>query len=160
MYKRQVLYRSAALVVVLALLVPVNVFLRSPQSRTDDAIAVTQAVRELSSPGDGLLFLPARRRVWAAAAPHEFHRLRDLALDESPVASHTLYGTELSGDRIHAHMTRARRIVAVGDAKGQPLDRTDQEIAKRTTLKSAFQVCATKDVKGASITLYARPGHC
>ncbi|MFB1048465.1 glycosyltransferase family 39 protein [Streptomyces chrestomyceticus] len=158
--RRRVLYRSAALVVVLALLVPVNVFLRSPQSRTDDAIAVTQAVRELSSPGDGLLFLPARRRVWAAAAPHEFHRLRDLALDESPVASHTLYGTELSGDRIHAHMTRARRIVAVGDAKGQPLDRTDQEIAKRTTLKSAFQVCATKDVKGASITLYARPGHC
>lgn len=158
--RRRVLYRSAALVVVLALLVPVNVFLRSPQSRTDDAIAVTQAVRELSSPGDGLLFLPARRRVWAAAAPHEFHRLRDLALDESPVASHTLYGTELSGDRVHGHMMRARRIVAVGDAKGQPLDRTDQEIAKRTTLESAFQVCATRDVKGASITLYARPGHC
>ncbi|WP_150237669.1 glycosyltransferase family 39 protein [Streptomyces albofaciens] len=158
--RRRLLYRSMALAVVPALLVPVNVFLRSPQSRTDDAVAVTRAVEELSSPGDGLLFLPSRRRVWAAADPHEFHRLRDLALDRSPVASHTLYGTELSGDRVHAHMMQARRIVAVGDAKGQPLDETDQEIAKRTTLRTAFQACATRELKGARVTLYARPGHC
>ncbi|WP_234442906.1 hypothetical protein [Streptomyces peucetius] len=121
---------------------------------------MTRAVEELSSPGDGLLFLPSRRRVWAAADPHEFHRLRDLALDRSPVASHTLYGTELTGDRIQEHMMQTRRIVAVGDAKGQPLDDTEQEIAKRTVLRAAFQVCATRELTGAQVTLYARPGYC
>ncbi|MEU2790193.1 glycosyltransferase family 39 protein [Streptomyces sp. NPDC007100] len=158
--RRRLLFRSTALALAVTLLVPVNVFLRSPQSRTDDAIAVTGAVKELSSPGDGLLFQPARRRVWAAAAPHEFLRLSDLALDQSPVASHTLYGTELSGDRIHARMLAARRIVAVGDAKGQPADQTDQEIAKRATLSASFQVCKTLNTRGAQVTLYARPGHC
>ncbi|MGX1595442.1 glycosyltransferase family 39 protein, partial [Enterococcus faecalis] len=84
---------TMAVVLVLAALLPVDVHLRSPDSRVDDVTAVAQAVREVARPGDGLLFMPARRRVWAAVEPHQFRGLTDLALAKGPVASHTLYGT-------------------------------------------------------------------
>ncbi|MFJ9851242.1 glycosyltransferase family 39 protein [Streptomyces sp. NPDC101150] len=152
--------RAAALVLVAAALLPVDVHLRSPDSRVDDATAVARAVRELAAPGDGLLFLPARRRIWMAPHPHDFRGLTDLALARSPVASHTLYGTERSGDAITGRMLAARRIVVAGDPPGQPVDLSDQEIAKRITLRDAFEVCASTEVRGARTTLYARPGRC
>ncbi|MFF0625837.1 hypothetical protein [Streptomyces sp. NPDC004296] len=152
------LRRLAAVGLVLVALLPVDVHLRSPDSRVDDVTAVAQAVRQLSEPGDGLLFTPSRRRIWRATRPHDFRGLHDLALDESPVASHTLYGTERSGDEIRDRMLASRRIVVAGDPAGQPADSSDQEIAKRATLRSAFAVCRSTEVRGARVTLYVRVG--
>ncbi|MEU9113875.1 glycosyltransferase family 39 protein [Streptomyces sp. NPDC048483] len=154
------LRRAAVPVLLAAALLPVDVHLRSPDSRVDDATAVAEAVQEMAVPGDGLLFLPARRRIWRAAHPRGFRGLTDLALAKSPVASHTLYGTERSGDRIRDRMLDTRRIVVAGDPDGQPADLNDQEIAKRTTLRDAFEVCTGTEVRGARITLYGRPGVC
>ncbi|GAB7032908.1 hypothetical protein AB0G35_06500 [Streptomyces sp. NPDC021749] len=154
------LRRTAAVALVLAALLPIDVHLRSPDSRVDDVTAVAQAVREVAEPGDGLLFMPARRRIWTATRPHDFRGLTDLALAESPLASHTLYGTERSGDAIRARMLASRRIVVAGDPDGQPTDDNDQEIAKRATLRDAFEVCSTTEVRGARITVYGRPGAC
>ncbi|UKY50817.1 glycosyltransferase family 39 protein [Streptomyces inhibens] len=148
----------AVVALVLATLLPVDVHLRSPDSRVDDATAIAQAVRQLSGPGDGLLFTPSRRRIWMAPRPHDFRGLRDLALAKSPSVSHTLYGTELSGDEIRGRILASRRIVVAGDPAGQPADNSDQEIAKRATLRSAFVVCDTMEVRGARMTLYARVG--
>ncbi|MFI1205677.1 hypothetical protein ACH4VR_40720 [Streptomyces sp. NPDC020883] len=156
----------AAVTLVLAALLPVDVHLRSPDSRVDDVTAVAQAVRQISEPGDGLLFAPSRRRIWSATRPHDFRGLHDLALDRSPVASHSLYGTEVSGDEIRRRMLASRRIVVAGDPAGQPLDADDRELTKRTTLRSAFVACRSTEVRGAQITLYARvggpggSGHC
>ncbi|KUL33913.1 hypothetical protein ADL22_31745 [Streptomyces sp. NRRL F-4489] len=147
-----------AVVALLAALLPVDIHLRSPDSRVDDVTAVARAVRQLSEPGDGLLFAPSRRRIWAATRPQDFRGLRDLALARGPVASRTLYGTELSGDEIRARMLASRRIVVAGDPAGQPLDTNDQELAKRATLRSAFTPCETRTVRGARITVYARVG--
>ncbi|MFI0907173.1 glycosyltransferase family 39 protein [Streptomyces sioyaensis] len=151
---------TSAVVLVLALLLPVDGHLRSPDSRVDDVTAVAHAVRALSEPGDGLLFMPARRRIWRATLPHDFRGLHDLALAKSPSASHTLYGTERSGDAIRARMLAARRIVVAGDPDGAPADDNDQEIAKRVTLHDAFTICRSTVVRGARITLYGRPGAC
>ncbi|MEW1753328.1 glycosyltransferase family 39 protein [Streptomyces angustmyceticus] len=141
-------------------LLPVNVHLRSPDSRVDDVTAIAHAIREVAEPGDGLLFMPSRRRIWRATLPHEFRGLRDLALAKSPLASHTLYGTERSGDAIRDRMLAARRILVAGDPDGEPVDDNDQEIAKRSTLHAAFTVCRTVRVRGARITVYGRPGAC
>ncbi|WP_073442861.1 glycosyltransferase family 39 protein [Streptomyces yunnanensis] len=149
----------AAVALALAALLPVDVHLRSPDSRDDDVTAIAQAVRRMSEPGDGLLFTPSRRRIWRATRPHDFRGLRDLALERSPVASHSLYGTEVSGDEIRDRMLTSRRIVVAGDPAGQPLDTSDQELAKRATLRSAFAVCRSAAVPGARITLYARVSH-
>ncbi|MFF9781444.1 glycosyltransferase family 39 protein [Streptomyces nigrescens] len=154
------LRRAMAVALLLVVLLPVNVHLRSPDSRVDDVTAVAHAVREVSEPGDGLLFMPSRRRIWRATLPRDFRGLHDLAQAESPLASHTLYGTERTGDVIRDRMLTARRIVVAGDPDGQPADDNDQEIAKRSTLRTAFEVCSSREVRGAKITVYARPGAC
>ncbi|MFG2095333.1 hypothetical protein [Streptomyces sp. NPDC048612] len=154
------LRRGTAVALLPAALLPVDVHLRSPDSRVDDVTAVAHAVRELAEPGDGLLFMPSRRRIWRATLPRDFRGLHDLALAESPSASHTLYGTERSGDEICDRMLAARRIVVAGDPDGQPADDNDQELAKRSTLRAAFGVCRTKEVRGARITVYGRAGEC
>ncbi|MGW2058394.1 glycosyltransferase family 39 protein [Streptomyces sp. NPDC001840] len=144
----------------LAALFPVGALLRTPQSRPNDAVAVARAVREMGRPGDGLLFMPARRRVWTLARPEEFRGLSDLALDRSPVASDTLHGTELTPGRIRARILAAPRIVAVHDLPGQPLDEAEGEVVKRETLRDHFEECGSRTVTEARITVYARPGTC
>ncbi|MFD8969055.1 glycosyltransferase family 39 protein [Streptomyces sp. NPDC059568] len=144
----------------LAALFPVGAYLRTPQSRQNDADAVAHAVREVARPGDGVLFMPARRRVWTLARPEAFRGLSDLALERSPVASNTLHGTEFTPGRIRARILTARRIVAVHDLAGQPLETDAQEAAKRETLRAHFEECESHTVTQAEITVHARPGSC
>ncbi|MFE2296086.1 hypothetical protein [Streptomyces sp. NPDC059452] len=147
-----------ALAAALALL-PVGHHLRTPESRSDDVTAVAEAVREMSAPGDGLVFVPARR-AWALATPTQYAHLDDLALAASPAASGTLFGTEVTPAEIRARILAARRIIAVEDVIGEPGDSTGRAATKRATLEAHFEVCDTRRVTRAQITVYARPGHC
>ncbi|MER5181350.1 glycosyltransferase family 39 protein [Streptomyces sp. NPDC002896] len=143
-----------------AVLLPWSLLVRSPQSRKDDVVAVAHAVEKYARPGDGVLFMPARRREWLLSYPSVYGKLDDLALAESPAASHTLQGTELPADTIRRRILAADRIIALTDPPDQPLDPFEQERAKRQTLKAHFQVCERTRVRGAQIVVYARPGHC
>ncbi|MEU0371439.1 glycosyltransferase family 39 protein [Streptomyces sp. NPDC006283] len=151
---------SLSVAAVLLALVPVAVYLRSPESRVDDVTAVASAVAEASEPGDGVVFTPARRRVWTLARPEEFQGLRDVALAQKVTTSDSLYGEEISPERTRAGMLSLDRIVVLGDPEGSPLDVDEQEITKRATLRDHFEQCSSKEVTGARITVYARPGHC
>ncbi|MER5514004.1 hypothetical protein [Streptomyces sp. NPDC002763] len=82
-----------------AALLPVTAYLRTPGSRLDDVTAIGAAVRTAGAGADGILYLPARRRVWSLADPGTVRGLRDLALDRTPAASGTLYGTEAGPGR-------------------------------------------------------------
>ncbi|WP_274559641.1 glycosyltransferase family 39 protein [Streptomyces spiramyceticus] len=149
-----------ALAAVLVPVLAVGAHLRSPESRVDDATAVTQAVREAAEPGDGLLFTPSRRRVWTLAQPAAYRDYRDLALARAVDTSDSLYGEEIPAAHIRARMLASDRIVVLGDPEGDPVDTTEQEVMKRTTLREHFEECSSKEVTGARITVYARPGHC
>ncbi|MER5357265.1 glycosyltransferase family 39 protein [Streptomyces sp. NPDC002785] len=151
---------GVALAAVLAALVPVSTALRKPGSRKNDAAAIARAVENIGEPGDGLLFMPSRRRVWTLARPDAFRGLSDLALERTPVASDTLFGTELPPVRIRERILTSARVVAVRDLEGQPLDADAREAAKRSTLDAHFEECASRNVTQARITVYARPGHC
>ncbi|SCF62682.1 glycosyltransferase family 39 protein [Streptomyces sp. Ncost-T10-10d] len=151
---------AVALAMVLATLVPVSTALRKPASRENDAVAIARAVQDIAEPGDGLLFMPSRRRVWTLARPDSFRSLSDLALEQTPVASDTLFGTELPTDRIRERILTRARVIAVRDLEGQPLDANAREAAKRSTLDAYFEECASRTVTQARITVYARPGHC
>ncbi|MGW7541477.1 glycosyltransferase family 39 protein [Streptomyces sp. NPDC054770] len=140
----------------LAALLPVTVYLRTPDSRLDDVTAVDAAVRAAGSGADGILYLPARRRVWSLADPDAVRGLRDLALDRTPAASGTLYGTEAGPSVIRARLLAARRVVVLRDPAGQPLDTTPGEVAKRSTLTERFEECETHAVHGARVSVYAR----
>ncbi|MCP3820333.1 glycosyltransferase family 39 protein [Streptomyces sp. A3M-1-3] len=151
---------SLSVAAVLVSLVPVAVHLRSPESRVDDAAAVALAVREAAEPGDGLLFTPARRRVWTLAHQAEFRGLHDLALAREVGSSDSLYGEEIPAERTRARMLAAERIVVLGDPEGDQLDTAEPEVVKRRTLEDHFEQCSSKEVTGARIMVYARPGRC
>ncbi|MEU5609621.1 glycosyltransferase family 39 protein [Streptomyces sparsogenes] len=151
---------AALAAVAVAALLPCSIHLRTPQSRLDDPMAAARAVRELARPGDGVLFMPARRREPILSSPGEFRGLRELALARHAVASGTLHGIELPAPRIRARILTAERIAAVTDPPDQPLDETPQERVKREVLDRYFRRCAQREVQGMVVVLYARPGHC
>ncbi|MFI8003385.1 glycosyltransferase family 39 protein [Streptomyces sp. NPDC086010] len=142
-------------VAVLAALVPPSLWLRTPQSRSNDATAIAAAVREAGRPGDGLLYLSGQHRILTAANPEDTRSLTDLALAQDPVTSNTLAGVELPAQAIAARMLAYDRVVAVRAAGAHP--RTDpKEKAKTSTLRHHFRVYKTKHVKGARILIYIR----
>lgn len=146
-----------ALAAVLAALAPVSLYLRTPQSRHDDATAVGRAVRQAARPGDGLLFIPTGHRVWVSAHLQDTRGLTDLALARDPVSSDTLDGVELPAQDIPARMRAFPRIVVVHDAADEPPDDDPRETAKSSTLRDDFHACdRTAEVTGARITAYCR----
>ncbi|MFF7114484.1 glycosyltransferase family 39 protein [Streptomyces albogriseolus] len=147
---------GAAAVAVLAALVPTSLALRAPAGRSNDATAVGAALRETGRPGDGLLYAPALHRYWTEPNPGDTRALTDLALAESPVASHTLAGVELPAPVIAARMLRFDRIVVVHGRAGAHLTGSPQERAKTLTLRRHFRARATTHVNGARIVLYVR----
>ncbi|MFJ8332308.1 hypothetical protein [Streptomyces sp. NPDC094437] len=152
--------RIAVILVAALALTPFSVGLRTPGSRTDDVRAIAEAVREAGRGADGVVYLPARRRVWSLPDPTPFRDLNDLALAAGPSASHTLYGTEVPATAVRSRLLAASRIVALSDPAGQPLDRTAAEVTKRRVLVAEFEECGTWAVRGARVTVYARPGSC
>lgn len=148
-----------------ALLVPVgcwSVWLRTPESRKDDAPAVAAAVRELARPGDSVLFLPSRRREWLLSSPELYGSLRDPALSRTPAASRSLQGVERSPEGIQEALLdpAVGRVVVLLDPAGEPVDGYPAEAVKRQTLVSAFDLCSVTEVRGARVALFARPGTC
>ncbi|NGN66849.1 hypothetical protein G5C51_23450 [Streptomyces sp. A7024] len=164
LWQRRGLVRMVAAVVAavsaIVLAVPVGQQIRAPESRKDDLAAVAAAVRANAAPGDGLLFTPARRRVWKLPGGSPYDGLNDLAQDRSPRASRTLYGTELPPSAIRTRMLGERRIIVLHDRAREPLDQEAAERVKRATLRAHFERCAGSEVHGGRVTLYARPGAC
>ncbi|GHB48030.1 hypothetical protein GCM10010347_17290 [Streptomyces cirratus] len=131
-------------------------WLRTPESRKDDVLAVAAAVRERARPGDAVLFMPSRRREWLLSSPGTYAPLRDLALARTPAASHSLWGTELPAGEVRARLAGTPRVVALLDPQGQPLDPYPAEAAKREALAAGFRLCSLTQVRGARVAVYGR----
>lgn len=146
-----------------ALLVPCalwSAWLRTPESRKDDALAVAAAVREQARPGDAVVFLPSRRREWLLSSPRTYAELRDVALDRSPAASRSLQGTELPSVELREALIASPRVIALLDPAGEPVDPYPREAVKRQTLAAWFDLCSVTGVRGARVAVYAAPGTC
>ncbi|WP_416970189.1 hypothetical protein [Streptomyces sp. 4F14] len=143
-------FACLAALAALAALIPLSLSLRTPESRTNDATAVTAAVREEARPGDGILYLTGRHRFLSPAGS-----LTDLALAQDPASSNTLAGVELPGREIAVRMLDFDRIVVV-DATGGHVSDDPREAAKTNTLRDHFRAYRTTRVSGASVTVYVR----
>ncbi|MGW7055912.1 glycosyltransferase family 39 protein [Streptomyces sp. NPDC054887] len=144
-------------VVMIALLAPESVRLRSSESRSDNVTALATALREHSRPGDGVLYLSVKRRAWTLAHPPGDTQLSDLAQALTPVASHSLYGTELPAGRIRERMLASPRVLVVTEPPGSRIASTGTDMMKEKTLAAHFDRCRTVQLNGAQIMIYEHP---
>ncbi|WP_399919909.1 glycosyltransferase family 39 protein [Streptomyces kanamyceticus] len=141
-----------------AALLPLQLDLRTPQSRVDDVLAPAEVVARTSRPGDGVLFIPSLRRDTAEVSPGSFTALDDLALAQSPSASGTLQGKETAPQHIRRAMLGKHRILVVADVDGHPGSARDT--VKRRVLVEHFTRCADTEVRGRRVQSYERGTSC
>ncbi|WP_256984533.1 glycosyltransferase family 39 protein [Streptomyces sp. XY006] len=141
-----------------AVLLPWSSRVRSPESRKDDVVAVARTVERSARPGDGVLFMPSRRREWLLPYPEVYDRLHDLALARPPEQSDTLHGTELTPSALRRTILASDRLIALQDPAGQPRDPFPGEKLKRRVLREYFTECERVRVHGAQVVVYVRRG--
>ena len=71
--------------------------IRQTSTRPDNLRLASAIVATHEQPGDVVFYIPVDMRVLGTGYPAPFLRLRDLARAQSPVASATLTGTEITG---------------------------------------------------------------
>ncbi|MFJ2092071.1 glycosyltransferase family 39 protein [Streptomyces sp. NPDC087901] len=136
-------------------LLPLQLSLRSANSRVDDVLATAESVAAVREAGDAVLYIPAARRDTALVSPAAFTGTRDLALVRGPLESGTLSGVEGSPEQIAAATATARRIVVISDP-GAPSATTDRDRAKQHALKTYFVRCSATTARGRQVTVYQR----
>jgi mannosyltransferase len=124
----------AALVIAVlaALLAGPQYAIRQNAARPDNLRRASAIVAAQEQPGDVVFYIPSGMRVLGTGYPAPFLRLRDIAAAESPVASATLTGTEITRPaELKRRFTGARRVWVVTGASNYefpaPSTRMDKE---------------------------------
>ncbi|MFF8369243.1 MULTISPECIES: glycosyltransferase family 39 protein [Streptomyces] len=150
----RVLLVAAAVLAVLALL-PIELRLRTAESRVDDVLTAAALVGRVRHGADGVLYLPAARRDTALVSPQAFAGLRDLALARGPVESGTLKGVEAGPGAIEQAVLDARGIVLVTDAGPLHAD-SARDRAKLRALGEHFVRRSMSVERGRQVSVYER----
>jgi mannosyltransferase len=108
-----------AVAVLAALLAGPQQAIRQTAARPDNLRLASAIVAARERPGDVVFYIPATMHVLGTGYPAPFGRLRDIALNESAIASGTLTGTEITSPaRLKSRFaaTSARRVWVVTGA--------------------------------------------
>lgn len=124
---------TATMVTLLLLLLPADAAIRLPSARPDNLKAESRIIARNEKPGDIVFYIPLNDRVVSMPFPGPWHKLRDIALAKSPVASDNLYGTDVSLAELLArfiHVTRVWVIASSIDnymwsSRATPLDKEE-----------------------------------
>jgi mannosyltransferase len=106
----------AALVIAVlaALLAGPQQAIRQTAARPDNLRLASAIVAANEQPGDVVFYIPVDMHVLGTGYPAPFLRLRDIALAESPIASATLTGTEITSPALlKSRFTDVRRVWVV-----------------------------------------------
>jgi mannosyltransferase len=109
----------AALVVLglAAMLVGPQGAIRQTAARPDNLRLASAIVAANEQPGDVVFYIPLDAHVLGTGYPAPFERLRDIALAQSPIASGTLTGTEITSPALlKSRFTDVRRVWVVTGA--------------------------------------------
>jgi mannosyltransferase len=149
---------SAVLVAALAvLLISPQHAIRQSSARPDNLRLASQIVAAHEQPGDVVFYIPLNMRVLGTGYPAPFRKLRDIALAESPIASHTLTGTEVSSAAVLAsRFTDVSRVwIVTGGGSTFPTPGTAEE-REKMTLVSGMHIVHRWLAGQVMLTLYAR----
>jgi mannosyltransferase len=135
--RRRVTWLPAAAAAVIAavlaaLLVGPLGAIRQTAARPDNLRLASAIVAANEQPGDVVFYIPLDAHVLGTGYPAPFERLRDIALAQSPIASGTLTGTEITSPaRLKSRFTDVRRVWVVTGASNYkfpvPSTRLDRE---------------------------------
>ena len=131
--------------------------IRQTAARPDDLRLASAIVAANEQPGDVVFYIPVNMHVLGTGYPAPFLRLRDIALAESPIASATLTGTEITSPALlKSRFTKVRRVwVVTGNSNYQfpaPSTPVDKE---KMALLAGWHILHRWQVGEAMLTLYA-----
>jgi mannosyltransferase len=101
---------AVVFVAIAVLLVGPQRSIRTPWAKPDNLRQVSAVVAAHERPGDAVFFLPSKARVISLAYPAPFAKLRDLALDQSPLASNSLTGTQVGPSTLARRSAGVQRV--------------------------------------------------
>ena len=106
--------------------------MRQTAARPDNLRLASAIVAAHEQPGDVVFYIPATMHVLGTGYPAPFGRLRDIARDQSAIASATLTGTEVTSPAVlQSRFTDVRRVWVVTGASNYkfpvPSTRADKE---------------------------------
>jgi mannosyltransferase len=134
---------AAVFALLAAMLLPAGAKMRLPGSRPDNLQGDSRIVAANARPGDVVFFVPISYRPIEIEFPADWRDVRDIAEAESPMASDTLYGTDVSPAELikrFTHVTRVWVYSAPGEneylasARATPVDLLEARLVSRMKL--------------------------
>ena len=114
-----------------------------PSSRADNLGLDSQIVADHAKPGDIVFFIPMSYRPITAEYPAQWRGIRDIALGQSPVASDTLYGIDVSPAELLKRFTHVTRVwvytepanaAYMASGRATPVDKEEMSLVARMKL--------------------------
>jgi mannosyltransferase len=134
--------------------------IRQDAARPDNLRLASAIVAANERPGDVVFYLPLTMHVLGTGYPAPFDKLRDIALDESPTASGTLTGTEITSPaRLASRFTNVTRVWVVTGASNYkfPVPSTPVDKEKMALIAGAGLHIIHRWMAGeVMLTLYGR----
>jgi mannosyltransferase len=106
----------AACVALIVALQPAAAVVRQPGYRPDNLERESAIVAANARPGDIVFYIPVNDRIVSMPFPGPWRELRDIALAVAPVASNTLYGTDVSPAVLLSRFSHVTRVWLVSSA--------------------------------------------
>ncbi len=146
---------AVVLAAIAALLVGPQRTVRLTSARPDDLRGVSAVVAANEHPGDAVFYLPSEARVVSMGYPAPFRKLRDVALKQSPVASDSLTGTQISASVLARRFAGVHRVWLVQWAD-QLSVRPDTEVGREElALVGGMRLIRRWTVQSVVLSLYA-----
>ena len=134
---------AVILVLLVIALIPADAKVSLPSSRADNLAGDSQIVAANAKPGDIVFFIPMSYRPIEVEYPAQWRGVRDIALAQSPVASDTLYGTDVSPAELLKRFTHITRVwvytqpayaAYMDSARATPVDKEEMSLVARMKL--------------------------
>jgi mannosyltransferase len=134
---------AAILVLLVIALIPADAKVSLPSSRPDNLAGDSQIVAANAKPGDIVFFIPMSYRPVTAEYPAQWRGIRDIALRQSPLASDTLYGIDVSPAELLKRFTHVARVwvytqpanaAYMASSRATPVDKEEMALVARMKL--------------------------
>ncbi|HET6188050.1 MAG TPA: glycosyltransferase family 39 protein [Trebonia sp.] len=134
---------AAILILLVIALIPADAKVSLPSSRPDNLAGDSQIVAANAKPGDIVFFIPVSYRPVEVEYPAQWRGVRDIALAQSPVASDTLYGTDVSPAELLKRFTHVTGVwvytqpayaAYMDSARATPVDKEEMSLVARMKL--------------------------